>query len=345
VGRAVPELGQELDRVVKEARALMFFIEGQRSRGRRVLAPKRGLLRALQATNRPFAVLPIAISYERVPEESAFERELRGGARSKMSVEAILRWLLALGRGEVKLGRVHMACGNPLLLDGGADVQDLARQVAAEIQHETVVTSFHLRAFLAHAFPQNGTAEGVASAEQVDEAWLAKAIERRGGRVLSSDLPLPSDPSPALLQSLQSQWMHWFYPDALQLFPESRVVRDHVARHSWTTPKNAGDRHDPRVRCVVRALFQPVMQAYELVSQHVSESSPALAAPTGPALRARTNPAAYLPLLEDAFSALSEHGLVRELQPGQYVPNSEFDAGFFAMLEPGACASGQEARL
>ncbi len=364
VGRAVPELGQELERVVKEARALMFFIEGQRSRGRRVLAPKRGLLRALQATNRPFAVLPIAISYERVPEESAFERELRGGARSKMSVEAIFRWLLALGRGEVKLGRVHMACGNPLLLDPTTDVQDLARQVAAEIQHETVITSFHLRAFLAHAFPQRAASAGAASAsnaqskeeqgaesrtasvhEPLDEAWLAQAIERRGGRVLASDTPLPESPSPALLQSLQSQWMHWFYQDALELFPESRVVRDHVARHSWTTPADAGDRHDPRVRCMVRALFQPVLEAYELVSQHVSVSSPALAEPTGPALMARSNPAAYLPLLEDAFRALSEHGLVRELQPGQYVPNSEFDAGFFAMLEPGPCAGGQEVRF
>ncbi|MEY4547691.1 MAG: hypothetical protein RL685_3886, partial [Pseudomonadota bacterium] len=362
VGRAAPELGQELDRVVKEASALMFFIEGQRSRGRRVLAPKRGLLRALQATNRPFALLPLAISYERVPEESAFERELTGGARSSMSLKAIVRWLVALGRGEVKLGRVHMACGTPLLLDPATDVQDLARQVAAEMQRETVVTSFHLRAFLAHAFPQDSAArsapENGKSPESrvepridgIDEAWLAKAIERRGGRVLSSDSPLPSDPTPALLQSLQSQWMHWFYADALQLFPESRVVRDHVARHQWTTPANAGDLNDPRVRCVVRALFQPVMQAYELVTQHVSESSPALAAPTGPALMARSHPAAYLPLLEDAFRALSDHGLLRELQPGQYVPNGELDsvhtaAGFFAMLEPGPRAAVQGARV
>lgn len=354
VGKAVPELGQELDRIVKDSGALMFFIEGQRSRGRRVLAPKRGLLRALQATDRPFAVLPLAIAYERVPEESAFERELRGGARSSMSLEAILRWLLALGRGEVKLGRVHIACGNPLILDRASDVQVLARQVAAEMQRETVITSFHLRAFLAHAFPQTGVEtrlDGRAPESRVeqrveglDEAWLKQAIERRGGRVLASDTPLPSAPTPALVQSLQSQWMHWFYADALQLFPDSRVVRDHVARHSWAAPSGAADVSDARVRCVVRALFQPVLQAYELVTQHVSESAPALGA-TGPVLMARNHPAAYLPLLEDAFRALSEHGMVRELQPGQYVPASEIDAGFFALHDPVPRAAGQGARF
>ncbi|MEO8181011.1 MAG: SDR family oxidoreductase [Deltaproteobacteria bacterium] len=358
VGKAVPELGQELDRIVKESGALMFFIEGQRSRGRRVLAPKRGLLRALQATDRPFAVLPLAIAYERVPEESAFERELRGGARSAMSLEAIVRWLVALGRGEVKLGRVHIACGNPLILDRASDVQSLARQVAAEMQRETVVTSFHLRAFLAHAFPQagvdtmpndralNGRAPDSRIEQRVeglDEAWLKQAIERRGGRVLASDTPLPAAPTPALLQSLQSQWMHWFYADALQLFPDSRVVRDHVARHSWAASTGAADISDARVRCVVRALFQPVLQAYELVTQHVSESAPAFGA-TGPVLMARNHPAAYLPLLEDAFRALSEHGMLRELRPGQYVPSSEIDAGFFALHDPSPRAAGQGVR-
>jgi fatty acyl-CoA reductase len=357
VGKAVPELGEELDRIVKDSGALMFFIEGQRSRGRRVLAPKRGLLRALQATQRSFAVLPLAIAYERVPEESAFERELRGGARSAMSLEAILRWLVALGRGEVKLGRVHIACGNPLLLNPASDVQGLARQVAAEMQRETVVTSFHLRAFLGHAFPQtsadsrlNGGRDGAPESrveqrvEGLDEAWLTQAIERRGGRVLASETPLPAAPTPALLQSLQSQWMHWFYADALQLFPDSRVVRDHVARHSWATPAGSADLSDPRLRCVVRALFQPVLQAYELVTQHVSESAPAQGA-TGPALMARSHPAAYLPLLEDAFRALSEHGLLRELQPGQYVPAGGIDTGFFALHDSAARALDREARF
>jgi alcohol-forming fatty acyl-CoA reductase len=323
VGKAVPEVGEEIERIAARSAALMFFIEGQRSRGRRVLPPKRGLLRALQATGRSFAVLPLAISYERVPEESAFDRELRGGKRSAMSLEAIVRWLVCLARGQVQLGRVHIACGSPLSLDQGTDVQALARNVAAELQSETVVTSFHLRMFLAHSGISQGLRADGARAETgedgIDEAWLAAAIERRGGRVLRSETPLPIDPAPSLLQSLQNQWIHWFYADALELFPDDRAVRDQVARHSWTAIETAADIADPRVRAVVRALFNPVIEAYELVTQHVSDASPALQS-TGPLSMVQAHPAAYLPHLEDAFRALSERGILLEVQPGRYAP-------------------------
>jgi hypothetical protein len=287
----------------------MFFIEGQRSRGRHVLAPKRGLLRALSETGRSFAVLPIAISYERVPEESAFERELRGGRRSAMSVEAILRWLVHLARNQVQLGRVHIACGSPLVLDASSQVQAVASSVAAELQKETVVTSFHLRMFLA----AHGGLDGV------DESWLAGAIERRGGRVLKSDTPLLDAPNSSLLQSLQNQWIHWFYADALELFPDNRVVRDHVARHGWTRRAPGADVNDPRVRAVVQALFHPVIVAYDLVTQHVSDRAPDLAA-TGPVSMVQQHPGAFLPHLEDAFRALSERGLLSEIGPGSYAP-------------------------
>jgi hypothetical protein len=267
-------------------------------------------------------VLPLAISYERVPEESAFDRELRGGKRSAMSLEAIVRWLVCLARGQVQLGRVHIACGSPLGLDQGTDVQVLARNVAAELQSETVVTSFHLRTFLAHSGLTTDVAQGPradAPADGIDEAWLAAAIERRGGRVLRSETPLPTDPAPSLLQSLQNQWIHWFYADALALFPEDRAVRDQVARHSWTALETAADIEDPRVRAVVRALFNPVIEAYELVTQHVSDASPALES-TGPLSMVQAHPAAYLPHLEDAFRALSERGILLEVQPGRYAP-------------------------
>jgi fatty acyl-CoA reductase len=318
VGKAVPEVGQELERIAARSASLMFFIEGQRSRGRRVLPPKRGLLRALQATGRSFAVLPLAISYERVPEESAFDRELRGGKRSSMSLEAIVRWLVCLARGQVQLGRVHIACGSPLRLDGTTDVQGLARSVAAELQRETVVTSFHLRMFLTHGLSAESLrAEG--GVEGIDEAFLADAIERRGGRVLRSETPLPPDPAPSLLQSLQNQWIHWFYADALALFPEDKAVRDQAARHSWTALDTAADVADPRVRAVVRALFNPVIEAYELVTQHVSDAPPELTS-TGPLSMVQAHPAAYLPHLEDAFRALSERGILLEVQPGRYAP-------------------------
>jgi alcohol-forming fatty acyl-CoA reductase len=313
VGKAVPEVRAELERALTDDASLMFFIEGQRSRGRHVLAPKRGLLRALQETGRSFAVLPIAISYERVPEEGAFERELTGGRRSAMSVQAIARWLVHLAARRVQLGRVHIACGKPLLLEADTRVQSLASDVAAALQEETVVTSFHLRAFLAQRFANDEALPGV------DEAWLRAAIERRGGRVLHSDTPLPGETSAPLSCSLQNQWMHWFYADALALYPDNRVVRDHVARHGWTQRPVSDDVNDPRVRALVQALFHPVIAAYDLVTQHVHDPASERSA-TSPATMVQQHPGVYLPHLEDAFRALFERGLLSEISPGSYTP-------------------------
>jgi alcohol-forming fatty acyl-CoA reductase len=309
VGKALPEVQEELDRIASESRSLMFFIEGQRSRGRHVLPPKRGLLRALQGTLRPAAIIPIAISYERIPEESAFERELRGGRRSAMSLEAIFRWLLELSRGQVDLGRIHISCGEPQLLEAETDVQELARRVAGELQRKTVVTSFHLRMFLAHSGIANSGIAGL------DEAWLTAAIEARGGRVLDSDTPLPKEVSPSLLLNLQNQWVHWFYADALAHFPDDPTVRDHVARHAWTALPEAVQNDDPRVRALVMVLLRPVIQAYELVIQHATQAA---VTSTDPVSMVRAHPATYLLHLEDAFRSLTERGFLHEVQPGRY---------------------------
>jgi alcohol-forming fatty acyl-CoA reductase len=311
VGKALPEVSDELRRIAERSRSLMFFIEGQRSRGRHVLPPKRGILRALQATGRPSAVIPIAISYERIPEEGAFERELRGGRRSAMSLEAILRWLMQLSRGQVNLGRIHIACGEPQMLEEQTDVQDLARNVAGELQRRTVVTSFHLRMFLAH-----GNLEELGLGEHgIDEAWLRQAIEARGGRVLDSDTKVPAEVSQSLMMSLQNQWIHWFYPDALGLFPDDSTVRDHVARHSWTAQPDAPEAPDPRLRALVQALLGPVIQAYELVAAHATANE---VTPTDPVSLVRAHPATYLLHLEDAFRSLTERGVLHEVQPGRY---------------------------
>jgi hypothetical protein len=272
------------------------------------LPPKRGLLRALQATGREFAVLPIAVSYERVPEEQALLRELSGGARSRMSVKAIVEWTAKAFQGRVELGRVHIACGQPQELNLDTDVRALAERIVAEQQHNTVISRFHLRVFLSQA-----------KLEHVDEEWLVKAIQQRGGRVLASETTLPSEVPPALEQSLRNQWVHWFYPDALALFPDDPAIRDHVARYDWArmadqAPPSANT--DLRLRELCRELFRPVIDDYALVAERAKSQPPT--APFGPRTVIREHPSAYLPRLEDAFRALSERGAVAEIRPGEY---------------------------
>lgn len=303
VGTEVPQVSEQLRRVVQVDGSLMFFVEGQRSRSRMALPPKRGLLRGLQATGRTFVILPIAMSYDRIPEEGALEKELAGGEKPGMSLRATLGWLTEMARKKVQLGRVHMACGAPLHLDAFTDVRTLSQRMVAEQQNNTAATRFHLRTFLAHANLKN-----------VNEDWLAAQIGKRGGRVLESKLPAVADCSPALEQSLRNQWMHWFFADARALYPDDPVVADHVERHSWAPVPQVSPPRDERVHAVVDALFEPIRADYALTARALRGA--AGVEKVTPRSIVKAHPSAHLPVVEDAFRLLTDSGVLRKKADG-----------------------------
>ncbi len=199
VGREDPGLTRQVQNLVREGRAIEFFIEGQRSRSREFLPPKRGLLRCLQASGAPCTLLPVAISYDRVPEEAAFARELAGAPKPKMRLRPLLAWALRAWRGRIALGRIHIACGSPVCLDPEADVYGVSDEVIRRLEDATVSSTYHLRGFL-EGHPTDG----------VDVAWLRSAIEQRGGRVLESELRPPDDLDPLIAATLRHQFAHLF---------------------------------------------------------------------------------------------------------------------------------------
>lgn len=129
LGQRDPELAPRVDALITGGNTFAFFIEGARSRSGEFLAPKRGLLRCLQATGRTCALLPIAISYERVPEHDAFARELAGRPKAKMRLGALVSWTIDVWRGRVDLGRIHIAAGAPVMLDAASDVHAVSHEV------------------------------------------------------------------------------------------------------------------------------------------------------------------------------------------------------------------------
>ena len=305
VGKEVPEVTDELRRISARGGSLMFFIEGQRSRSRRILPPKRGLLRGLQATGKTFAVLPITISYDRLPEEAALARELGGGRRSKMSIKAIGKWMSDLVRGKSQLGRVHIACAEPIVLDRSTDIHKLGREITAALQHHTSISSFHLRTFLASA-----------RVGSVDEAWLKAAITERGGRVLSSDLPVPHAPALAVQRSLENQWAHWFYADAALAFPDCPVIRDHLARHEWRSDVKPAT-PDPRAKLVAEALFHPLAQDYLRVVAALGHHDAPLPYKTPLAFTSSVT-GSLLPNVEDVYAMMTERGVLARHSDGTY---------------------------
>jgi 1-acyl-sn-glycerol-3-phosphate acyltransferase len=196
-GREDPELTRRIHRFVGEGRTLEFFIEGTRSRTREFLEPKRGLLRALQATGCPVAILPVALSYDRVPEEATFAKELAGAPKPAMRLSSLLAWLVRVNRRKVALGRAHIACGEPIHLGPDSDVGAVALQVVQGLRGATVTTTFHIDAYLRdHPVPG------------LDATALQRRIEAAGGRVLESDLAVPEGLDPLVTATFRHHFAH-----------------------------------------------------------------------------------------------------------------------------------------
>jgi len=197
IGREDPDLTRRVHALVRQGRTLEFFIEGQRSRSREFLPPKRGLLRCLQATGETCTILPIALSYDRVPEEKVFAKELAGQPKPRMRLRDLVRWTWRAWRGRIDLGRIHVACGDPVLLSRGDDVHEVSHRLIRRLRDATVATTYHLEAFI-----QTHPIEGV------DAAWLQAEIERSGGRVLPSPLKPRQDLDPLIAATFRYQFAH-----------------------------------------------------------------------------------------------------------------------------------------
>lgn len=106
--------------LVREGFTQEFFIEGGRSRTGKTLTPRLGMLSwdvdaFLESRRRDLFFVPIAISYERLVEESGMIEELDGAEKSKESVLGLLRARKYLQR---KFGSVHVSFGEPISLAG-----------------------------------------------------------------------------------------------------------------------------------------------------------------------------------------------------------------------------------
>ena len=304
-GREDARLTGKVRELVDGGQTLQFFIEGTRSRSRQWLHPKRGLLRCLQGTGQRCHLLPVAISYDRVPEEPAFRTELRGGPKPPMRLGGLLRWCLGLLVGRVRLGRIHLSCGEPIELGAHTDVPSAARAVVGELQAQTVATTHHLASFVA------GSGGGV-----FDEKWLRQAIEARGGRVLHSDRSI-DDVDGVLEACLRYHWQHLFYGDALVSLPGHPAVQNHVARNQFAPVVDAPKRVavDERTAALIQALFSPVCRDYVATAAALGEPGSDL-----DSVSARTLVAAdlslHLPHVEAALESMTERGILVESEDG-----------------------------
>jgi alcohol-forming fatty acyl-CoA reductase len=290
-----PELTSKITDLVRQGQSLEFYPEGTRSRSRRFLAPKRGILRALQQTGRPVVVLPLSISYDRVAEEVGFLSELDGRGRARSGLGPMARWTMRLLRGEINLGRVHIRCGTPLRLDSESDPRELSLAIVAELQRHAVVSTFHLDTFCRHN-----------ASSRIDPDALRAAIARRGGVVVDSRLDRASEVPAALARTFECQWMHLFYADALARLPGDAAVESHVRRNGFWYPEAPAD--EPVAPAVVEALFTPIRRDHERVRE-AAEALPA-GLEFNAEMMVQKLPGAFLRDVEDALAHLAEEGVL-----------------------------------
>lgn len=194
-GREDPELSRRVKHLLASGQSLEFFVEGARSRTREFLPPKRGLLRCVQASGVPCVLIPIAISYDRLPEEAGFAHELAGGIKPPMQLTGLVRWAWRAFRGRIALGRVHLAAGTALHLNATSSVPAVADALIGELGAAMAITEFHLAAYLAQ-YPMSGH----------DAASLTCLIEARGGRVLKSSLRPDGTMSSAVARTMRAHF-------------------------------------------------------------------------------------------------------------------------------------------
>ncbi len=303
-GKADPELNAQLRKLVDNQQTLELYIEGTRSRARQCLSPKRGMLRALQQTGVTCVLLPITINYDRVPEEDALMKELQGGPKPMMRLSPLLKWCVRLSKGEIKIGRVHLVCGEPVVMKPESDVYAVSRAVMQQLQEKHVVTTYHLRAFL-HHHPDLG----------YDLQSLSEAIEARGGTVIASPLKNGSEVALKTEYTLRYQWLHLFYPELLSQRPHHPIVQHHVQHNCFSERYRQATEaihHDPKLKALVQALFAPLEQAYARLID-VSAKDSGLHG-LHPRAFVAQHPDCFLPMVEEALGHLTSAKLLTKAE-------------------------------
>ena len=207
-----PALRAEVGRVFRKGGPLAIFLEGTRSRGRRQLRLRSGLLRALRdVAQGPVALVPLTLSYELLPEDSTFFDELRGEPRRPLRTMALVRWVnrrCFLGEGP-SLGEAHVRLGEARVLDASTDLPAMLSDVQEQLAALTAVSTLHTRAL---AEMLNLPVAAVVSAFAA-----AHLPVRRGSSCLDLEMPLTdAERWPLVLQAaiilrsrLPTAWSRW----------------------------------------------------------------------------------------------------------------------------------------
>ena len=232
-------------RLLRSGYPVELFLEGGRSRTGKLLAPKFGLLNmvadaALAIPDKECFFVPISIGYERVIESQGYERELRGGEKTKEDAAGLLKSRELLRH---RYGTINMQVGQILTfgeirkeiaLDPGIPlspakrrslVTRLGNRVMDEINRVTAVTPGALTALSLLSHEQRG----IGHAELVEYCSKLLSVAEGMGARTSQTLRTPSG-------VLRPEALR----EACQMFIDAEIVEIQFLEDPSASGKSAG---------------------------------------------------------------------------------------------------------
>lgn len=87
-------LNSVVPKVLASNKPVQVYLEGGRARSRRHLRFKTGFINAfLNAAKRPIMMVPVALSYEKLPDDASYHAEVAGISRAKVGLLALFKWM------------------------------------------------------------------------------------------------------------------------------------------------------------------------------------------------------------------------------------------------------------
>jgi glycerol-3-phosphate O-acyltransferase len=198
-----------------------FFIEGGRTRTGKLVFPKHGLLSLqvdafLDGASKDLYVIPIAVTYEKVPEDASYQAELEGIPKAKETFWSVWRARRLLRRSH---GAGYVRFGEPISLARYFDVREGKPIPTRERKARTLALAHDLTRRIAEKTGVTASALVASALLACGEKAIPESVLRRRLTVLRDHLlalgafvsPQARDPEtnlPALLRFFESnQWL------------------------------------------------------------------------------------------------------------------------------------------
>ncbi len=131
---------QYVKTLVNEGYSIEFFIEGGRTRTGRIIHPKMGMLKYLieaieEGYNTEMVFIPLSINYDRIVEETAYYRELRGKEKKEESTSSFFKSRKLLKK---TYGKVYLAFNQPVLFSELKKKYAASDEMTTEIGYDLI---------------------------------------------------------------------------------------------------------------------------------------------------------------------------------------------------------------